>query len=691
MRLVRLEAKDFAQHAELDLDLSGFAQAVVVGENGAGKSTLLDATVWCLYGRGTERNRSTDELLRDDRNQMWVRTTWDREGSSVVVTRSRSTETKAGESALTLHVDSEIKTQHTMGETQDGIVRLVGLDREQLLAGPFMEQGQGDRLMRYDPGPRKALFAALCGADRFEPWHETVKAWLNAARSVLAQTEGRMPPLQERVDRELEYARAKMTADQNRRDALAAVDGLTGAIEELREEAQSLREQAVRAEQLSSTLASLNRADEAFAAEGERLRVTLTGLEAVAQPEEPTYEAEPEAPDKNAIPGLEETVGTVATASRALANWEASLAAQTAIHEKAESEGLCGRCPYRGVEMKESEAAALSQRAQDARTWLAEHEGASQQLADLRAQAAAYQRQRALVLTTNAERVRGYDGAVARFHAAEAQLVVGRARMTEIDSRRGELHDETARVQAERLRLIQTDDRAKEVAAALTTKSADLTLARGFLTDAERALAVAEAGMADAAKARLDLAAIETEVARLALDVEAHDVVVRMFHRDGLPTMIVEATVPLVEERANELLDRMPGELAVTLVTQRASKVGKMSETLDVMVAERGRERPYGMLSGAERFRVDLALRLGLANVLLHRTGSKFETLWLDEPFAAQDRRALEALLASVAAVVDEFGLTLVVTHQQEVAERFPVRIEVTDAGFGTAEVRVVA
>jgi DNA repair exonuclease SbcCD ATPase subunit len=41
--------------------------------------------------------------------------------------------------------------------------------------------------------------------------------------------------------------------------------------------------------------------------------------------------------------------------------------------------------------------------------------------------------------------------------------------------------------------------------------------------------------------------------------------------------------------------------------------------------------------------------------------------------------------------VVDEFGMTLVVTHQREVAERFPARIEVSEGGHGAAVVKVVA
>ncbi len=48
-------------------------------------------------------------------------------------------------------------------------------------------------------------------------------------------------------------------------------------------------------------------------------------------------------------------------------------------------------------------------------------------------------------------------------------------------------------------------------------------------------------------------------------------------------------------------------------------------------------------------------------------------------------------MLESLEAVVDEFGLTFVTTHQREVADRFPVRIEVEETPMQTAQVKVGA
>ncbi|MGV0985042.1 MAG: AAA family ATPase [Limnohabitans sp.] len=693
MRLTRLEARDFAQHAALDLDLATIDQAVIVGENGSGKSTLMDAVVWCLFGRGTERSRGTDELIRDDRLGMWVRTTWDRSGETVVVQRSRSVETKAGESSLSLVVGQQGQTKHTIGETQAVIERLVGLDRDQLLAGPFMEQGQQDKLMRYDPAPRKALFASLCGADRFEPAHDVAKMWRDQYAIELSMLEGKIPAIRARIDRELDLMRDRDAAAAKQRTAVAAVTELEAEIGALREEAESLREKALRAESLTARLADLNREDAGVLRDIERLSASIATLTSIAesQPEEPADEPEPEPVSTERLAELDRAAEEVAASRRATANWEASLTHQREAHAKAEAEGLCDRCPYRGVEMKPEDQAALERRLAEGKAWLAEHENAAVDAQRLRSAAGAREREIQLVRQGNEARRAAYVTAMTRWSEARQTLHGETYALTTRQQSREAIATEIAAVQSERLRLIQTDDRAREVAEQMTAKAGQLTMARSFQSEAERAHAVAEAALADVAKAQKELADLDLAWTETRGTLDAHELVVRMFHRDGLPTMIVEATIPLVEQRANELLERMPGEMSVELVTQKQTKKGTWTDTLDIVVVEAGRVRPYGMLSGAERFRVDLALRLGLASVLLHRSGSKFETLWLDEPFAAQDRKALESLLQSVSAVVDEFGLTLVVTHQQEVADRFGVRIEVRDAGFGTASVEVAA
>ena len=110
-------------------------------------------------------------------------------------------------------------------------------------------------------------------------------------------------------------------------------------------------------------------------------------------------------------------------------------------------------------------------------------------------------------------------------------------------------------------------------------------------------------------------------------------------------------------------------------------------DTLDVVVEIGSRERDYGLLSGGERFRVDLALRLGIAGLLAERTGRRVRTLWLDEPLAPGDTEEREAVTESIAALSDQYPLVVIVSHDAEFADALPWVLRVTkENGASRAE-----
>ena len=172
--------------------------------------------------------------------------------------------------------------------------------------------------------------------------------------------------------------------------------------------------------------------------------------------------------------------------------------------------------------------------------------------------------------------------------------------------------------------------------------------------------------------------------------VEGLGLLAQAFHRDGIPKLILENGLSLVEERANEVLARMPGGWRVEILTQRELKAGGMAEAMDIQITSAGAVRPYRMLSGGERFRVDFALRMALATVLARRSMTTIDSLWLDEGFGGQDREGREALLDAINVVADEFSLIVVVSHQPEVTDAFPQRLEITKED-GVSQARLVA
>jgi exonuclease SbcC len=155
----------------------------------------------------------------------------------------------------------------------------------------------------------------------------------------------------------------------------------------------------------------------------------------------------------------------------------------------------------------------------------------------------------------------------------------------------------------------------------------------------------------------------------------------RAFGRDGVQAMLIDQSLPRVEYTANDMLDRMTGgRIHVSLATQRLLASGRVTETLDIRISDEVGTRDYDMYSGGEAFRVDLALRIALARLLAERAGATLPTLIIDEGFGTQDAEGIDRLIQSITAIQEEFRLILVVTHIDELKERFERRIEVTKA-----------
>jgi len=98
-------------------------------------------------------------------------------------------------------------------------------------------------------------------------------------------------------------------------------------------------------------------------------------------------------------------------------------------------------------------------------------------------------------------------------------------------------------------------------------------------------------------------------------------------------------------------------------------------------------EIDYTSLSGSERFRCALALRIALARCIARRTGTPIETIIMDEGWGSLDdeyRKAVQDVLIDLS---DDFSV-YTVSHIDEIKASFPTVIEVNkDTGTSRAEV----
>ena len=157
------------------------------------------------------------------------------------------------------------------------------------------------------------------------------------------------------------------------------------------------------------------------------------------------------------------------------------------------------------------------------------------------------------------------------------------------------------------------------------------------------------------------------------------------FGKKGIQAMLIETSLPELEDEANRLLARMTdGRMSVTFETQRDTKKGDVAETLDIKIGDELGTRSYEMFSGGEAFRIDFAVRIALSRLLARRAGAPLPTLIIDEGFGTQDSAGIEKVTEAINSIQEEFRKIIVITHIDELKDAFPSHINVVKADCGS-------
>ena len=187
---------------------------------------------------------------------------------------------------------------------------------------------------------------------------------------------------------------------------------------------------------------------------------------------------------------------------------------------------------------------------------------------------------------------------------------------------------------------------------------------------------------------KLRQTALESEREELAHRVGQYKQLERAFGKDGIPALLIEQSLPQIEVKTNEILDRLSGgNMSVQFITQAQYKDKRrddLKETLDIQISDSAGTRDYEMYSGGEAFRVNFAIRLALSEVLAQRAGARLQTLVIDEGFGSQDALGRQRLIEAINLVQPDFAKILVITHIEELKDAFPTRIEVEKKDTGS-------
>ncbi len=661
MRLDRIYIENFLGHESTQIDFEAMPILAITGPVGSGKSSIIDAIRWCIWGKSRAKGRQTDPLIREGATGASVEVALFHESTEFHIRRNR---TIGGTSGLVFErygsngpIDLSL---HTLAETQDAIIETIGFGWEAAQASVVALQGGEGSLMTTDPSKRKDLLLGLLVGSEWEVWYEEAK------------------------DRWREAGKMRRT-DLTIVERLQGTDWATKALEagtELLQANAELHDSETRENEFR-----------------DRERILTAGIAtAEAQQQEAILlkQQSDEAGRRYVEQGTiaHDLLAQVVTSGERLAN-------------------VADRKPT-AVEPTSHEVSA-------AKTAMLEAMSATtkvgQTVAELRAfvDHAAHPVTCPNCLTEFRPGVKGdYDAVVQRLADADAAFLTSKKNVKDAQDTDRDMRD-----LAEGWRLWQgAFDQAKQNdAAALRNEAGAKSRLDEVRADREQLAArmkVLQPNLDNLAAKRTELTGIAKErtnnnghanswrrrITTLEHEKKAHEESERQlknararasdqiekekvlealyeaFHRNGIPTLMLESVLPSIEQFANDVLGKMPGEMSLELATQRENKEGGAIDTLDVNVTVGSKVRGYEMLSGGQQFRVDLSLRMALTKVLSKKS---IQTLLIDEGLDRwQDPEGREAILDALMAVAEDFERVIVITHHPEVQERFGDVLEVT-------------
>jgi len=716
---------NFRSYERLDLPLPDGATAIV-GPNGAGKSSLLTAIDIAFFGA-----RSLEPYLRRGADDLTIEVEFEHGGEAYRVRRGlhggRSffdfdRECDAhGVRATPDDRSWEPLTRESQKATQERLEATLGLTRATWRASAYLAQGDAAALTSARPAERMEILRnTIGGLDVYERAHERAKELRRGMEHTIAEYSGAAGLLEGEVAGiPVAVEREAVLAEQHERllDALTLAEGkrdeASHALAEAQAQQQELRVLDAERGRAEEKLVALERAADVAREAKSRLAIERRRVPALEHAVAPLPRLEAEVEQRRGEQQMfEHRCHVHASAVRAREEAErqhsdllALAADQRALAERTRAEALEDAAVGPGTVRCRECKQMLGMEA------LAESVKARQEAAADLDEIASGLADRALCVAfpeVPAQPPRPDEGAldVAVRALADARtalngLIETRAHIEQLE--KVEPPDEDDLNEA-RIDAVMAKRAYREAADAV--EALDFEALR---TAASRAGAYLREQQERTAANDRNLAAAQHEVARLheeerrlratldALDAATADqhllsVVAEMFAPTGIPLLIIENAIPLIETRAQEVLERLGSETAscrVELRTQRALKTSEqLRDTLDIVIhTPDGGELAYEMWSGGERMRLDLAVRIGLAQLLLTH-GAHCEVFAVDEPDGL-DVQGRAALVEVVEEMRDRYGFSkvLLISHDDALRESFAQTITVERGADGASAV----
>jgi len=681
------------------VDLTNVDAVGIGGRNGAGKSSLIEALTFALYGKATVseiRELGDDALINDRASEAYVLVTFEKDGNVYTVERTvrRRGAGKARLSSLILPQPiADVKAVNAKVES------LLGMNYETFVSSTIIRQDEMDRLTAKRPAERKEILAKIFGLQAYEAMREKAheKAW--EIKNEITGLEATKKALEDKISQG-EAVRQKLAGHEarikelegRRQKAEAEEKEVESKLEEIRDKKTDFDTKTFEKKTLAEQLEKDKTSAEGIRKQIQEALCAGKELEAL----KPHLEERTKLNDElqKLTQHREQLKVTLAELQKAMQGVEQRIKEESENYQKIKGYAVpeCPICkrpldePHRKQLLEEYERKIceikkeydeLAKKAHDADSRLNRQVNPSIE-----------KTQSAL------NELKDLDKKIGELTATSnrlPQLKEEGDKLTELITQRRRRDSELEEILQKLVPIIQSftaleKERNKlesdlvAIQGDLGTETANRDRAKKDLSEIEEMKAQHKKlvkQMGDKGRIRVAYEFLEKE----------------LFHKDGIPTALLMEIVPEIEQEASKILrDLSNGRMDINFKFGRKTKAGKMTEELIVEAVDQGRSHPVSRYSGGERMRINLALRLGVSEVVAKRSGykGKIETLVIDEGFGPLDEEGRRATVEILQALRQRFKKILVISHIDDVREAFETRLVVDKPIGGYSSITVL-
>ena len=169
-----LRASNFLSWENMHVPLRGQGLVYLTGANGSGKSSIFDAIQWCLYGK-ISRKLSADEVVnRRAKKNCSVTLQIEVNKEQYRVYRYRKHSSYGDRLELLSSKGADLSCE-TKPQTQERLIRLIGLSHEAFLNTVVMEQGARKYFAAFTDAEQKSVLEDVLGLKIFSTCQSLVR------------------------------------------------------------------------------------------------------------------------------------------------------------------------------------------------------------------------------------------------------------------------------------------------------------------------------------------------------------------------------------------------------------------------------------------------------------------------------------------------------------------------------------